>query len=66
MRALIAIGEAAVPALIEALERDERAHAERAFSAIPRHRSVLGAHEAAYAALAAILQQQLLSHGVHG
>ncbi len=56
--ALIALGEPAVPALIDALERDERltrsVHFWRDFS---RHRSVLGAHEAAYAALAAILQQ---------
>lgn len=55
--ALIAEGETAVPALLEVLESDERltrsVHFWRDFS---RHRTLLGVHEAAYAALATILQ----------
>lgn len=58
VRALIAIGEPAVPALIDALERDARltrsVHFWRDFS---RHRSLLGVHEAAYTAIAVILRQ---------
>lgn len=64
VQALIQIGETAIPALIDALERDERltrsVHFWRDFS---RHRSVLGAHEAAYTAIAAILRQDFFRIG---
>ena len=54
--ALIDVGDAAVEPLIAVLERDERltrsVHFHRDFF---HHRSLLGTHEAAYAALAAIL-----------
>lgn len=54
--ALVKLGDAAVPALLDVLESDKRltrsVHFWRDFA---RSRSVLGAHEAAYAALIAIL-----------
>lgn len=54
--ALVKLGDAAVPALLDVLESDTRLtrsmHFWRDFA---RSRSVLGAHEAAYAALIAIL-----------
>lgn len=57
VRELIQIGEPAVEALIEVLESDQRltrsVHFWRDFA---RSRTVLGVHEAAYAALASILQ----------
>ncbi len=57
VRELIQIGEPAVEALLEVLEHDDRltrsVHFWRDFA---RSRTVLGVHEAAYAALAAILQ----------
>ena len=57
VRELIQIGEPAVEALLEVLESDDRltrsVHFWRDFA---RSRTVLGVHEAAYAALATILQ----------
>jgi len=56
--ALISIGEPAIEALLDVFETDERltrsVHFWRDFS---RHRTLLGVHEAAYAALATIMEQ---------
>jgi hypothetical protein len=77
VKALVGVGEPAIEPLLEALEHDTRltrsVHFGRDFD---MHRSILGAHEAAYVALANILQtsffgadstaDSLSAHGAEG
>lgn len=67
VRELIQIGEPSVEALIEVLESDQRltrsVHFWRDFA---RSRTVLGVHEAAYAALASILQTSFFTVAATG